>query len=219
MTNEFPPGSLSGPRYKRGDVILKRGVDERLRIIDVKPMTVVEDAKDRLLAWLPLETQTIRPRLIEHEPGTPRRWVDGNWKLIESFWQWAELLIIVQKDERRETWVCWDAERRFQGWCVNMQSPLRRTHLGFDIWDHQLDILVTPDRSWQWKDQDELDLSVELGRMTAEQAASVREEGARAVADIEANRSPYCDGWEEWAPDGLPRPTMRPAWDDRSMYP
>ena len=207
------------PRFAPGEVILNRGLDERDRVIDVKPVVVVEDSDEQAIFWLPLETPTIRPVLIDHTPRTPRRWVDGNWKLIDSVWRWAELLMIVRHDELRSTWVRWNADREFQGWYVNLQGPLMRTHLGFDIRDHQLDILIDPDRAWRWKDQDELDLAVELGRMTAAQAVDIRAEAAHAVAAIESNVSPYCDGWERWTPDPTwRRPQMKPGWEDVSMY-
>jgi len=79
---------------------------------------------------------------------------------------------------------------------VNLQSPMARTRLGFDHWDHQLDIVVAPDRSWRYKDEDELELCVETGRMTAATALAVREEGCRVIEQIEANAPPFCDGWE-----------------------
>jgi hypothetical protein len=100
-----------------------------------------------------------------------------------------------------------------------MQSQLTRTRLGFDHGDHQLDIIVNPDRSWRWKDEDELEFSVELGRMTREQADVVRAEAALAVEQIEQNGPPFSDGWEHWTPDPMwILPQLTPDWGDLSMY-
>ena len=115
---------------------------------------------------------------------------------MDSIWQWAELLIIVRPDECRAIWVRWSADREFQGWYVNLQSKLRRSRLGFDFRDHQLDIIVEPDRNWRWKDQDELDLAVELGRMTRGLGKAVRAEGQLAVEEIERNGGLYSESWE-----------------------
>ena len=41
-----------------------------------------------------------------------------------------------------------------------MQSVLTRTRLGFDLRDHQPDIVIEPNRAWRWKDEDELDICV-----------------------------------------------------------
>ena len=100
-----------------------------------------------------------------------------------------------------------------------MQSKLTRTRLGFDIRDHQLDILVEPNRDWRWKDEDELDSCVEEGRIDPKHAKAIRAEGQRAVDEIERNEGPFSDGWENWHPDPmLLRPELSPDWDDLSMY-
>ncbi|WP_179137700.1 DUF402 domain-containing protein [Candidatus Entotheonella palauensis] len=207
------------PLFRPGDSVLYRGLDERRRVVSVLPVRVVRDDSNLVVLWLPLGTPSIKPELLHHTPGSPRRWVDSNWYLTHSTWQWAELLVLIRPGEHRATWVRWSAERDFQGWVVNMQSPLVRTRLGFDHWDHQLDIIVNPDRSWRWKDEDELELAVELGRMTREQAGAVRDEGLIAVEQIEQNRSPFSDGWEHWTPEPTwPLPDLVEDWRDVSMY-
>jgi hypothetical protein len=142
-------------RFRHGESILYRELDEHGRIVDTKPVVVVEDSDAQVVLWLPLDTPTKKPVLLNHTPGTPRRWEEGNWELIDGVWRWAEILIIVRPDDFRATWVRWSADRIFEGCYVNMQSKLTRTPLGFDLTDHQLDIVVEPDRNWRWKDQDE----------------------------------------------------------------
>ena len=91
--------------------------------------------------------------------------------------------------------------------------------MGFDHTDHQLDIIVEPDRRWKWKDREELDLAVIQGRMTPEEGRAVEEEGDRAVAEIEGSEGLYSEGWENWRPDtSLSRPKLSAGWDDLSMY-
>jgi predicted RNA-binding protein associated with RNAse of E/G family len=206
-------------RFCHGESILYRELDEHGRIVDAKPVVVVEDFDTRVVLWLPLGTPTKKPVLLNHTPGTPRRWEEGNWELVDGVWRWAEILIIVRPDDFRATWVRWSADRIFQGWYVNLQSKLTRTHLGFDLTDHQLDIVVEPNRNWRWKDQDELDLHVELGRLTPKQAKTIRAEGQRAIEEIEGNGGSFSDGWEEWCPDPLlTRPELTANWNDLSMY-
>ncbi len=114
-------------RFYYGQPILYRELDERGQVIDVKPVTVVEDSDARIALWLPLGTPTKRPVLLNRTPGTPRRWMKRSWALVDSTWQWAELLIVVRPDNRRATWVRWSADRLFQGWVVNLQSELWRS--------------------------------------------------------------------------------------------
>ena len=205
--------------FSRDESILYRETDEHGRIIDVKPVTVVEDSDIQIVVWLPLNTPSKKAELISHTPGTPRRWTKNNWALKDSTWQWAELLIVVNPHQQWATWVRWSREREFLGWYVNMQSELTRTRLGFDLRDHQLDILVEPNREWRWKNEDELELCMLDGRVSAEDAEAIYAEGQRAVEEIEQNLGPFSAGWEDWHPDPkLPRPTLSPDWDDLSMY-
>jgi len=211
--------SSESPPFRHGDAVMYRDLGSHREIRSVLPVRVVRDDPGCVVLWLPLGVPSMKPTLIHHTPRTPRSWHDGNWFLQRSTWNWAELLIIARDRECRATWVRWSADRTFQGWAVNLQSPLIRTRIGFDHCDRQLDIMVEPDRSWTWKDQDELELAVETGRMTREQADSVRDESGRAVSDIENNRSPFGDGWESWKPDGSwPQPALREDWADVSMH-
>ena len=47
-----------------------------------------------------------------------------------------------------------EGEGRFRGWKVNIEAPFERFDLGFNTTDHFLDIIVRPDRSYAWKDQE-----------------------------------------------------------------
>lgn len=202
-------------RFRPGDAIVVRGVDPQQGIVSVLTALVVADDDELVAYWLPIGAPSIKPELVEHVPGTPRRWVEGNWYLTPSTWRWAEMLVLVRPGDERATWVRWSSDRTFQGWAVNMQSELTRTRFGFDLWDHQLDIDVDPDRTWRWKDDEELELTVELGRMTREEADRVRRVGQAAVRDIESNAWPFDAGYESWTPDASwELPTLPPDWNE-----
>jgi protein associated with RNAse G/E len=51
----------------------------------------------------------------------------------------------------------WTGPGRHLGWYVNLQCPYRRTPLGIEAMDLMLDIVVEPDMTWRWKDDDEFD--------------------------------------------------------------
>jgi predicted RNA-binding protein associated with RNAse of E/G family len=87
---------------------------------------------------------------------------------------------------------------------VNLQTPLERTRFGFRSTDQFLDIVVAPDLSWRWKDEDELAEAVDVGRVTPAEASAIRSEGERVVADIEARSWPFDGSMKDWRPD--------PAW-------
>jgi predicted RNA-binding protein associated with RNAse of E/G family len=103
--------------------------------------------------------------------------------------------------------------RRFRGWYVNMQPPFRRTPFGVDIVDRTLDIVVRPDRSWYWKDEDELAHAVEKGACSPELASRIRQAGEEAVRLIEARASPFDEEWTGWrAPEGWAITEVPDGW-------
>jgi len=103
---------------------------------------------------------------------------------------------------------------RFLGWYVNLETPWRRTALGYDSTDHLLDIWVDPDRRWRWKDENHLAEAVEIELFSQEQAREFRAEGERVIEQIEAWSGPFDEGWEIWRPDPTwPLPSVPDGWD------
>ena len=90
-----------------------------------------------------------------------------------------------------------DASDKFAGYYINLQAPLRRTAIGYDSFDHVLDIVVAPDRTWRWKDEDEFEEAIQLGLFTPDQAAEIRAEGERVIASLPGLLP---TGWEHWRP-------------------
>ena len=60
-------------KFCYGEPILYRELDEHSQVIDVKPVTVVDDSDERIALWLPLGTPVKRPVLLKQIPGTSRR--------------------------------------------------------------------------------------------------------------------------------------------------
>jgi hypothetical protein len=87
---------------------------------------------------------------------------------------------------------------RFRGWYVNMDLPFRRTPYGFDITDQTLDIIIRPDRSWYWKDEDEITVALEKGAMSQTTADHLRNAGLEVIAMLELHRSPFDDEWTDY---------------------
>ena len=94
----------------------------------------------------------------------------------------------------------------FEHWYVNFEQPLRRTLVGYDTFDHKLDLIVMLDGTYRWKDEDELEQAAALGIVDA---AAVRAEGQRVLEEW-----PFPTGWEEWRPDPTwPAPQLPEGWD------
>ena len=111
-------------------------------------------------------------------------------------------------------WLFWSAEWEFLSYYVNLETPFTRSAVGFDTCDRVLDICVRPDRSWYYKDLDELEVCVEVGLMSGALADRVRRDAAQATALIGAWQTPFDAGLEAWRPDpDWPIPRLPPGWD------
>ncbi len=191
---------MTDKRWQTGDRVVVRYITRTgSRPGDVWPCRVVADREDLVAVYLTRGTRFKRavfPPLAERSGGYALRHEDSVWGF--------DTLRLMYPDRGSSVWLFWDAEpseRRFRAWYVNMEEPFRRTSIGFDTNDHALDIVVTPELEWSWKDQEELDECVRLGLYTSELAAAVRAEGERMIEQVERSRSPFSEGWERWRPD------------------
>ena len=170
------------------------------------PLRVVEDRDDLVALYLPRGTRFTQ---IRRSGGTFQR-VWGTWG--------RDTLRLMFPGCGYSIWLFWDEEgsrRLFRAYYVNMEEPFRRTAIGLDTNDHQLDIVVQPDLTWTWKDEDVFEDFVRIGNYSQEFAQHVRQEAERAIELIEARRSPFCDGWEGWEPDpSWSIPELPPGWED-----
>jgi hypothetical protein len=84
---------------------------------------------------------------------------------------------------------------------VRFQEPFRRTALGYDTQDMELDIVVSPDGSWRLKDDEVMEQRVREGRLTRDQVWEVRTEARRVTDDLDAGLKWWSDDWARWRPD------------------
>lgn len=169
------------------------------------PFTVVEDRDDLVALFIPRGTVFQR----WSGSGPERRLVDGEWR--------RDMLRLMYPGAHHSTWLWWDEdqdERRFSGYYVNMEEPFRRSEAGFDTNDHMLDIVVTPDLDWRWKDEDVMVERVRSGTYSAEFAAAVRSEGERVVQEIEARQEPFTGTWAGWTPGLSETPRLLRDWQE-----
>jgi hypothetical protein len=137
----------------------------------------------------------------------------GDWVYTDATWDVSSLWF-VEPGAKHCTWMSWDASGDQLGWYINLQEPFLRTDRGFQYMDLMLDVVIRPDGSWRWKDDDEFALMVGRGLISKELARSVRREGESAVARFQAKQPPFCDPWPEWQPDSMRGVPMLPdAWD------
>jgi len=185
----------------------------------VEPVTVVEDSATCIALYLAEHTPIKRPvgsdgspvpRTRSHEPR-----IAVPWELGDARWLNTSVLWLARPGTAHAIGLFWQGpERHFLGWYGNLQAPLQRTAIGFDSADHALDVQITHDRTWSWKDEDEFASVQHRGVFSLDEAVEIRAEGERVVAAVEANAWPFNAGWEQWRPDPTwPIPVIPDGWD------
>jgi Protein of unknown function (DUF402) len=133
------------------------------------------------------------------------RWI-SDAPPFDHTWERAHVLRFMREGDCHTVELMWDEAWHFVGWYVNLQAPLVIKNGCFDTTDWALDVVVDPDGTWHWKDEDELARLVTLGAFTERQAVEIRAEGERVIEE-----APWPTEWEdwrppaEWTPLGLPR--------------
>jgi hypothetical protein len=199
--------------FSPGDRIVYRGIHvtdsgaEPPVLADVKPAIVAHDTPELVALWVLAGTATKVSRPIDRHQ--PKPWFSGEWELVDAVWSRWNALFLIEPEAWHATWVWWTPDWDFLGWYVNIQEPLVRTADGFDHRDLQLDIVVQPDRTWRWKDEDDLARSIETGVISAETAARTRAAAERILPLIEAGAHPFTAEIAAQRPDPSWSPGVR----------
>ncbi|MGH2363551.1 MAG: DUF402 domain-containing protein [Chloroflexota bacterium] len=172
-------------------------------------MIVVQDSDDLLALYTP--------------PGAPLAYPPGPWPTPNGqhpwhpkpAWEGQGMLGLQRPGEAHAVFHFWRGPaREFQYWYVNIQEPFRRTPIGIDTQDLELDIVIAPDGSWTFKDWELLDQRVREGRFTLEQAVDIRLEGDRIACELRAGRWWWDVAWKDWQPDPhWPVPALPVGWE------
>ena len=216
---------MSGSAYwQPGETILWRYTRPRHPSESLRPMRVVRDDSDGLVAWLAPGTPLLRPvladgRELRSAPVAERFDVDrhGRANRLDS-WHGHGILKVAPTGVPWSVWLFWNDEG-FRGWYVNLESVHEREGHQVLTQDHVLDVVVTPDRRAERKDEDELAAAVAAGRFTAAEAAAIEGDAAAVEDDVRRCGPPFCAGWESWAADPTwPLPELPPAYVARAAY-
>jgi Protein of unknown function (DUF402) len=148
----------------------------------------------------------------------------GEWgrtpkKMRELTWN-GDMLMLHPPDQPYSVWFFFAPSGEFQSWYVNLEDPATRWDdgdlAGIDTVDHDLDVVVPPDRTWRWKDEEEFAYHLahpDVYWVDDEQA--VRDAGERAVKLIEAGQFPFNGARTDFRPDpswAIPT-VLPPGWD------
>lgn len=169
----------------------------------VFPQIVVIDEPELIATYMP--AGVVGKRRTGPRGGGPQgrhlvRWDRG---YEDRPWTGTNVLMLHRPGDPYSVWSAWDVgDWRQVWWYVNLEDPWRRTTIGFDSRDRELDLWAEPDRVvWHWKDEDELAWAIGQGRFTSAEAASIRADGEQALDLIRRAQPPFDRDWSAWRPD------------------
>ena len=215
-------------RFAPGRPVLYRNIASG-RVVNVRPCRVVSDDERGLLLWLArgsvVATEVAEDgRELRDMPFT--EWAGLRHRLVESSWRGPGILKFLPPGVPHSVWFFFDDAGRFASWYVNLEEPGVRWDDGpiggVDTVDQDLDIVVEPDRSWAWKDEDEFAERLALpDHYWVRDEDAVWAEGRRVIKVIEAGEFPFDGTWTTFTPDpSWPTPrVLPPGWDRPAARP
>ena len=202
-------------KWQPGTQILERGIVHN-KVLIVRPVTVIEDNHNQIAIFLQPGTPCKIPSFLNNKqnslnPNGISRWEEQDsqaWQLHDWTWQTRRILMLLRPEKYYA--VCWfwlHDTNEFEGWYINFQLPFSRTTFSLDTLDLEIDMVIKPDLSWQWKDEPEYQRGIASGSISASIADKV--EVARREVEIELQNNPaFLDPrWHNWQPD----PNWEPA--------
>jgi hypothetical protein len=202
------------PRWTAGEQIVYREV-LRGRAWTGRPVTVIADTPEVVALCLQQGTRWQRCTPLEPEGDLVccKAGLEP-WGLVETVYAFELTVLLIYGGDAHATHVMWNAGHEFIGWYVNLQEPLRRTRLGFDFLDQELDMVIQPNGDWRWKDEEHLAEAEQWGVFSPAQCAAIRAEAQRVIAKIEARAAPFDGAWSDWhMPSDWPPPSLPAGWE------
>ena len=203
--------------WKYGDVVLWRGIFNN-RVWHVQPTVVVEDSHDELVLTLLPGTECIAEESYPKGKKHGKRWWDfknADWNLAKYVWHTNRLLIILEKDKYYSTMFFWNHETsKFLCYYINFQRPYERNFGGIDTLDLDLDIVIDPDFSIEWKDEEDYQTAIGHGLIIPEWVQGIDSARPEILNRLKKRQYPFDGSWLDWKPDpGWEPPKLPENWD------
>jgi hypothetical protein len=207
--------------WQAGDTIALRGIYKQ-RVSYIQSAIVVDDRSEEVAVAVLPGAECFAPEGYIHGKHGPAghwdRWgayEEGDWKMQRYAWHTNRLLILLQPEKYYASYYFWQAaNNQFLCYYVNFQLPFRRSALGFDSFDLELDIVIEPTYEWRWKDVDDYQRGIERGILRKEWVQAIESAKQEVFDTLEKRTYPFDGTWLGWMPDpGWPPPTLAENWD------
>jgi predicted RNA-binding protein associated with RNAse of E/G family len=209
VTDRLPP--VGATAVVRGVLRGRSWYEQAVRIVEsgVSSVTAARwpGAATREISFYAQSLATGEPALRE---AARDALVRGDWQLVSSAWKWTGVLERVVFGRWFSVSQMFEPDGALRCWYVNFQRPPTWRPDGWDTSDLALDLVVDPDGTRRWKDEDEYAHYLRLGLITDAERASVDAAREEAIALIEARADLFAEtARRRWRPD--------PAWATPSL--
>jgi protein associated with RNAse G/E len=204
--------------WEYGDVIAWRGI-YRERIWHVQPTLLVKDSAEEVVLTLLPGAACIAEKTypLKGKKSDRRRWyfVDHDWQLAKYTWKINKLLLIFEPQNFYSTILFWNhTNNDFLFYYVNFQLPFKRSTFAVDTLDLDLDLIIHPDLSYEWKDEEDYQQAISHGLILPEWSREIEKCTSEVFDRLEKRQYPFDGSWLDWMPDpGWQPPSLPENWD------
>ena len=203
--------------WKPGDIISWRGI-YRNKVWHAQTVIIVKDTPEEIVIALLPGAECVAPGgYLNGKDSNKRRWNFKNkdWESQDYLWRTNRLLILLEPEKYYSTMYFWDDDsNEFLCYYINFQLPFQRSHCGIDTLDLDLDLIINPDFSYEWKDEDDYQKAIDNGVITPEWTREIEMAKEEVLDKLEKRQYPYDGSWLNWKidPSWLP-PKLPVNWD------
>ncbi len=190
--------------WKPGEVIAWREVF-RGRVWHALSCIVVKDSlNETVIATLPGAERMIEKHYPKGKDNGKRRWdfKHEDWELENFSWHTTRALQILNLGDFFSTIYFWDhASGEFLCYYINFQTPFKKSGQIIDTLDLDLDLIIHPDFSFEWKDLDDYQKAIEAGLILPEWIDKIEIAKEKVLDKLERREYPLDGSWINWTPD------------------
>jgi protein associated with RNAse G/E len=206
-----------GKFWEPSDIIAWRGI-YRDKIWHAQTVIVVKDSPEEIvLTLLPGAECCADENYPRGKSHSKRRWQfkDMDWKLEKYIWRTNRLLLIFEPEKYYSTIYFWNhASNEFLCYYINFQLPFERSHCGVDTLDLDLDLIIYPNYTYEWKDENDYQQAIEHGVILPEWTRQINSAKEEVLGKLETRQYPINGSWLDWIPDATWSPPKLPQnWD------
>lgn len=194
--------TMRAGQFEVGATVVRRDVFGG-RVWTAGPGRVVADSDELLaLARWPGVQRLVPTTLLHMANGSSRAralltLATGTWELGKRTWRGTTTLNLMLPGAYFSVSLFF-RDDDFAMWYVNFERPYRRTAIGIDTFDLLLDLVIDPDLSYRWKDEDEYRQGRKLGIITDAEHHQVQQARELVLALFEQGTGPFAEHWRTW---------------------